>query len=616
MRKRGTAKVLACALAMMVTASSVVPAQAAKAVAPTKITLNVTGKTIYKGQKFKVAVKAVKPVKATKSVKFSTNNAKVATVTQAGVVYGKGVGTAKITATSKVNSKIKASCNITVKAAPKAVKLNYTKKTLVAGATSKSLKTVALKATVTKNAYPTVKFKTSNKNVATVSAAGVVTAKKAGVATITAYSEANAKIKKTCKVTVINTPKDMRLNYGKKVLYAGSNVAIYNSVKLVAKTTTKNAYKAVTFKTSNNSIATVSAAGVVKAKKAGVAKIRAYSKANGKIKATCTVTVKAAPTKIATKYTSKTLVAGATTASLKSVNVGATTTPAVAKNTLTFSSSNPAVATVSATGVVTAKKAGTATITVSSKAKTTLKKTVKITVLAKQNLVTENDITKVITFDKKAATSYTVNANYRDADRTANLTKSAVTKFAGIVADYAVMASNTGDLAASFQSGELSMAIGDVLSSDLAMSVKDTYGYSEVTANEDGSKTITEFDENGKVVKTVDVAMANVEGNCTLTAKYSTGKVVEVNNIKSTKDNETTVLTGDATCNGYTTAVKVVVSKDGNTIKVYADDSAVLNYYNTSATSKIVVNKAKYNEISSKYGFSLKLDSVSGSNNY
>ena len=47
----------------------------------------------------------------------------------------------------------------------------------------------------------TVKYATSNKNVATVSSKGVVTAKKAGTAVITATA---GKAKITCKVTVKN----------------------------------------------------------------------------------------------------------------------------------------------------------------------------------------------------------------------------------------------------------------------------------------------------------------------------------------------------------------------------------------------------------------------------
>ena len=65
------------------------------------------------------------------------------------------------------------------------------------------------------------------------------------------------------------------------------------SLKLAAKVTvTGGASKKVTWKTSNKKLATVTSAGVVKAKKAGTVKITATSKANSKKKCTIKVKVK------------------------------------------------------------------------------------------------------------------------------------------------------------------------------------------------------------------------------------------------------------------------------------------------------------------------------------
>ncbi|WP_246215584.1 Ig-like domain-containing protein [Listeria valentina] len=62
------------------------------------------------------------------------------------------------------------------------------------------------------------------------------------------------------------------------------------------------------------------------------------------------------------------------------VNITATVEPPEADQSITFSSSDEAVATVTAAGVVTGVAAGTATITVTSKEKSTVKADVTITV--------------------------------------------------------------------------------------------------------------------------------------------------------------------------------------------------------------------------------------------
>ena len=78
--------------------------------------------------------------------------------------------------------------------APKSIKLNKTKVTINKG------KTFALKYTIPRNTYTTVKYSTSNKKVATVSSKGVIKAVKKGAAVITVKTD-NGKVAK-CKVTV------------------------------------------------------------------------------------------------------------------------------------------------------------------------------------------------------------------------------------------------------------------------------------------------------------------------------------------------------------------------------------------------------------------------------
>ena len=125
-----------------------------------------------------------------------------------------------------------------------------------------------------------------------------------------------------------------------------------------AVTPTNATDKTVKWSSSKPSVATVTAKGVVKGIKAGSTTITAKS-SNGK-KATCKITVK-------TPVAVKSVKLNKTTANLLTGNtltLKATVAPSnAADKTVSWSSSNPAIATVTKGGVVKGKKSGTVTIT-------------------------------------------------------------------------------------------------------------------------------------------------------------------------------------------------------------------------------------------------------------
>lgn len=82
-------------------------------------------------------------------------------------------------------------------------------------------------------------------------------------------------------------PTAIKLNISKKTLYEGTTVTLK-----VKKVTPVKASSAVSWKTSNKRVATVTAKGKVTAKKVGTVKITAVSKSNKKVKAVCKITVK------------------------------------------------------------------------------------------------------------------------------------------------------------------------------------------------------------------------------------------------------------------------------------------------------------------------------------
>ena len=82
--------------------------------APTAITLNETDKTINVGETYQLRVASVTPENANNTVTWASSDNNIATVSTSGLVTGVKAGTVTITASSKVNTFIKASCAITV----------------------------------------------------------------------------------------------------------------------------------------------------------------------------------------------------------------------------------------------------------------------------------------------------------------------------------------------------------------------------------------------------------------------------------------------------------------------------------------------------------------------
>lgn len=128
----------------------------------------------------------------------------------------------------------------------------------------------------------------------------------------------------------------------------------------------------LTWTTSNELVATVSANGIVKGLNAGITEITA-STDNG-ITASCTVTVNVPIKKLNFSVSGLTLKKG------QKKKIAVTITPLDATDTIVWTSSNPKIAKVNSDGIITAKKQGTAVIMakssggVSKKVKVTVKK--------------------------------------------------------------------------------------------------------------------------------------------------------------------------------------------------------------------------------------------------
>jgi uncharacterized protein YjdB len=205
-----------------------------------------------------------------------------------------------------------------------------------------------------------VTFTSSNEAVATVDSKGEITAKTEGSADITVKTVDGGKTAKcelTVKKAVVNVT-GVKLDKSTLSLEEG---ATGNLVATVAPSTASD--KTVTFASSDAAIATVDNTGKVTAVKAGNADITVTTKDGGKTaKCELTVTAKQIPvTGVTIEPKTASVDVDATT------KLNSTVAPSTATNkSVSYKSSDEAVATVSSNGTVTGVAEGEATITVTT----------------------------------------------------------------------------------------------------------------------------------------------------------------------------------------------------------------------------------------------------------
>ena len=347
--KAGTATITATAGGKKGTCSVTV---AAKVYSVTGVKLDITSTELTEGESFTLKA-TVEPDNATdKSVTWSSSANDVASVDQNGKVTALKAGTATITVTTKDGSK-KATCAITVKAKV----IPVTGVTLDASAMEVDEGfSFMLTATVNPDnaTDKSVTWSSSDATVATVSQTGEVTGVKKGTATITVTTNDGGKTA-TCTVTVIARVASVSLDKNTLELAEGEFAT------LVATVLPENANeKSVTWSSSDEAVAKVDQTGKVTAVKKGTATITVTTTDGGKT-ASCTVTVIAKVASVSLDKNEMELTEG------ESATLTATVLPENANDkSVTWSSSDEAVATVDQTGKVTAVKKGTATITVTT----------------------------------------------------------------------------------------------------------------------------------------------------------------------------------------------------------------------------------------------------------
>src|SRR5438093_458731 len=297
-----------------------------------------------------------------RTVTWSSGNSGVATVAAGGIVAGVSPGAATMTAASEGRGGTAA---VTVASVPVAsVAVSPTSASVSVG------QTVQLAATPKDaNGNPltgrTVTWSSGNTAVATVSASGLVTGVSAGAATITATSEGQSS---TAAITVTSIPVA-----AVTVSPASASVSVSQTVQLTATPKDANGNplsgRTIAWGSSNTAAATVNTSGRVTGVAAGSATITATSEGKSGT-AAINVTAPPAPAPVASVTVSP---ASASVSAAQAVQLSAVTKDSAGTvltgRTVTWASSNGAMASVSSSGLVTGVAAGAATITGTSEGK-------------------------------------------------------------------------------------------------------------------------------------------------------------------------------------------------------------------------------------------------------
>lgn len=248
----------------------------------TKMQLTAAEKTTIVGGTLPLTV-AYSPENASiKAVTWQSGNEKVATVDDSGVVTGVSKGTATIKATAADGSKRTATFQVTVQQQPEAITLKETGVVVNVG----SYKTLTATVLPANTNDKTVTWVSSDEGVATVNAKGRVTPVAPGTCVITCRSKNFPAVSATATVEVHQLVT--------KITFADKDVSfnVGDTCQLFWQTAPANATNpALTFRSSNEKIATVNDDGVVTGLKRGSCTITATAADGSNKKATVKINV-------------------------------------------------------------------------------------------------------------------------------------------------------------------------------------------------------------------------------------------------------------------------------------------------------------------------------------
>ena len=293
---------------------------------------------------------------------YSSSNESVVKAHADGRLEAISLGDANITATSKENAQKSFSVQVTVIAIPlQSFEIANVPDNLQVGSSHR----LDISFTPVNTTQRSVTWQSSNEAILTVNGAGTITAIAEGSATVTATSTVDNTIYSTATITVIPKQIEPVIPVESVTIKAQSTVAhIGESTTLTAVIAPANASDSLVWTSSNESVATVNQSGLVRFIKAGSVTITVEC-SNYDFEDSITLTVKEILSSTVTIETEGLTQAdgGYTLKEGTSGKIKGVLEENATVLTVTYSSSDSSIASISQDGVIEALKAGTVTIT-------------------------------------------------------------------------------------------------------------------------------------------------------------------------------------------------------------------------------------------------------------
>ena len=495
------------------------------------------------GEQIELSVSATPDNATDKSVSWSSDNAEVASVSESGVVTLNKRGTATITATATDGSGKSATCAVTVNQPATSISVSESEVTIEKGSS----------ATITANVGPedandkSVAWTSSNTEVASVDAEGKVTAKGVGECDITATSHNG--LTASCHVKVFVNPAGITMSETSKEMHIGDTFTLTATV-----TPEEAADKSVTWTSSNTEVASVDAEGKVTANGLGETTITATT-ANG---ISAISTVKVLPILVESFTMSATTIEGNVG---EQITLSVTATPDnVTSSSVSWSSDNAEVASVSESGVVTLNKRGTATITATATDGSGKSATCGVTVNQPATSISVSETE--VTIEKGSSATITANVGPEDANDKSVAWTSTDESIASVDSEGKVTANGVGecDIVATSHNGlTASCHVKVVVTPILVESIELSQTNVEAEQGTEVQLTATVYPENATNAEITwsssDESIATVDGTgkitilatgtATITASATDGsEVTAVCEISATSDVEMVITEG------------------------------------------------------------------------
>lgn len=368
----------------------------------TSVVLDYTDVTLKINDTFRLSAE-VKPEDATnKELWWSSSNTDVVKVDETGLITATGSGNATVIVQSADSGVIDV-CNVSVYQPVETVTMN-THNISVKKGTIFWLNAVAGPDNAVNK---TIIWSSSDESIATVDATGMVTAVSPGECTIIATSQ-DTGVTDKCVVTVTEPVTGIYLNATEARIYTGEKFVIIPTVEPVDAND-----KSVTYVSSDPSVATVDANGIVTGVTGGNAIILVTTVERGLV-ASMKVTVYEFVSNITINNSSKYINHGVTR------RLTATVSPKTATNQgVRWSSSNPSIIKVSHNGNITAVGYGTAVITATALDGSGISASVTITSVRPVTGISVNPSSVTIMEGADVDVNVTVtpsNATFKDVD--------------------------------------------------------------------------------------------------------------------------------------------------------------------------------------------------------